>query len=50
MDNNVTRYYHPLVGCGEFVREYVGYYGPGIIIRLDNGREWFAPKNEFKRC
>ena len=45
----VCRYYHPCVGYGDFVREYNGPYGLGLIIRLDNGREWFAPINEFTR-
>ena len=37
------------VGYGDFVREYNGRYGLGLIIRLDNWREWFAPINEFTR-
>ena len=45
----VCRYYHPCVGSGDFVREYNGRYGLGMIIKLDNGREWFAPINEFTR-
>jgi hypothetical protein len=45
--NVVLRYYHPLVGTGDFIREYHGIYGKGLIIRLDNGREYFAPINEF---
>ena len=45
----VCRYYHPCVGYGDFVREYNGCYGLGLIIRLENGREWFAPINEFTR-
>lgn len=45
----VCRYYHPCVGYGDFVREYKGRDGAGLIIRLDNGREWFAPINEFTR-
>lgn len=45
----VFRYYHPCVGYGDFVREYKGRDGSGLIIRLDNGREWFAPINEFTR-
>jgi len=45
----VCRYYHPCVGYGDFVREYNGLYGLGLIIKLDNGREWFAPINEFTR-
>ena len=47
--NVVCRYYHPCVGYGDFVREYNGRYGLGLIIRLSNGREWFAPINEFTR-
>jgi len=43
----VCRYYHPCVGYGDFVREYRGLYGLGLVIRLDDGREWFAPINEF---
>lgn len=49
LQNVVCRYYHPLVGYGDFVKEYNGRYGVGLIIRLDNGREWFAPINEFTR-
>ena len=45
----VCRYYHPCIGYGDFVREYKGRDGAGLIIRLDNGREWFAPINEFTR-
>ena len=45
----VCRYYHPCVGYGDFVREYKGRDGAGLIIRLDNGREWSAPINEFTR-
>ena len=47
--NVVCRYYHPCVGYGDFVLEYNGRYGLGLIIRLSNGREWFAPINEFTR-
>jgi len=43
------RYYHPSVGVGDYVKEYSGIYGKGLIIRLSNGREWFAPINEFTR-
>lgn len=43
------RYFHPCVGYGDYVREYDGPYGKGLIIRLDNGREWFAPIHEFTR-
>lgn len=45
----VRRYYHPCVGYGDFVREYRGLYGLGLVIRLDDGREWFAPIHEFTR-
>lgn len=45
----MCRYYHPCVGYGDFIKEYNGRYGKGLIIRLDNGREWFAPINEFTR-
>lgn len=45
----VCRYYHPCAGYGDFVKEYKSRYGLGLIIRLDNGREWFAPINEFTR-
>ena len=34
---------------GDFVKEFRNYYGDAIIIRLDNGREWYAPKREFKQ-
>lgn len=43
----VRRYYHPCVGVGLFVKEYIGTYGRGLVIKLKNGREWFAPINEF---
>ena len=43
----VQRYYHPCVGVGLFVKEYIGRYGKGLVIKLENGREWFAPINEF---
>lgn len=43
----VRRYYHPCVGVGLFVKEYIGIYGSGLVIKLENGREWFAPINEF---
>ncbi len=48
--NNIqtaVRYFHPAVGCGDFIKKYNGKYGMGMIIRLDNGREWFAPISEF---
>ena len=45
----VCRFYHPCVGYGDFVREYNVPYGLWLIIRLDNGREWSAPINEFTR-
>ena len=43
----VRRYYHPCVGFGVFVKEYIGIYGRGLVIKLENGRKWFAPINEF---
>lgn len=45
----VCRYYHPCVGYGDLVKEYNGRYGLGLVIRLYNGREWFAPISEFTR-
>jgi hypothetical protein len=43
------KYYHPSVGEGEFVNQYIGKHGRGLIIRLPNGREWFAPAHEFTK-
>ena len=40
-------YFHPAVGFGDFVKEYDGLFGRGLIIRLNNGQKWFAPVNEF---
>ena len=43
------RYEHVLTGLvGTFVKFYRNRYGEGIIIKLDNGREYFAPVNEFR--
>lgn len=42
------RYYHPSVGYGNFIKEYNGSHGRGLVIQLDNGRQWFAPIEEFK--
>jgi len=33
---------------GVFVKEFRNYYGDAIIIQLKNGREFYAPKHEFK--
>ncbi|RUP38246.1 MAG: hypothetical protein EKK63_12765 [Acinetobacter sp.] len=46
---NVLRYFHPLVGEGDFIRESFGSRGRILIIRHDNGKEWYAPYNEFKQ-
>lgn len=44
------RYYHPAVGTGSFVKRFVRpFYGEAIIIKLPDGREWFAPTREFTR-
>ena len=43
------RYVHVLSGkVGTFVKEFRNQYGDAIIIKLDNGREYYAPKHEFK--
>lgn len=40
---------HILTGkVGVFVKQFRNYYGEAIMIRLDNGREYYAPKHEFK--
>lgn len=44
------KYIHILSGKpGKFVKEFRNYYGDAIMIRLDNGREYYAPKHEFKK-
>lgn len=43
------KYVHILTGItGTFVKEFRNYYGDAIMIRLSNGREYYAPKHEFK--
>lgn len=43
------RYVHILTGkVGTFVKEFRNPYGRAMIIKLDNGREWYAPYNEFR--
>lgn len=41
------RYKHITGIEGEFVRFYKGRFGDGMVIKLDNGKEYFAPINEF---
>ncbi|MGZ9675683.1 hypothetical protein [Flavobacterium sp. GNP001] len=44
------KYVHVLTGkVGTFVKEFNNYYGRSIMIRLDNGREYYAPAHEFKQ-
>lgn len=33
---------------GVLVKEFSNYYGEAIMIKLDNGREYYAPKGEFR--
>ena len=43
-----VKMFHALTGVtGFFVKEFKGYYGLSIMIRLDDGREYYAPKREF---
>lgn len=43
------KYVHILTGkVGTFVKEFQNPYGRAIMIRLDNGREWYAPAHEFR--
>lgn len=45
-----NKYIHSLTGnIGNFVEKRNGYYGEILIIRLDDGREYFAPTHEFRR-
>ena len=40
----IRRYFHPFVGAGSLVKE----TEKSLVIKLDfNGKEYFAPKNEF---
>lgn len=40
---------HVLTGnIGVCVKEFRNYYGDAILIKLDDGREYYAPKREFK--
>ena len=42
------KYIHSLTGnVGTFVEKRNGYHGEIMIIKLENGREYFAPTNEF---
>jgi len=41
------RYRHKTGIEGIFVRFYKGRFGEGMVIKLDNGGEYFAPVNEF---
>lgn len=44
------KYVHILTGLvGTFVKEFKNYYGQAMIIQLDDGREYYAPKKEFKK-
>ena len=44
------KYVHVLTGkVGIFVKEFRNYYGDAIMILLDDGRQYYAPKHEFKR-
>jgi hypothetical protein len=44
------KYVHGLTGkTGTFVKEFNNPYGRAIMIRLDNGREWYAPAHEFEQ-
>ena len=39
---------HPISGnIGTFVKEFQNHFGDAIMIKLANGREYFAPKREF---
>lgn len=41
---------HKLTGhTGVFVEKKNGYYGVVTIIKLQNGREYFAPSHEFEK-
>lgn len=43
-------YVHILTGLvGVFVKEFRNYYGEAMMIRLENGREYYAPKHEFRQ-
>lgn len=42
------RYKHIIGIEGIFVKFYRNRFGDGMVIKLDNGREYFAPINEFK--
>ena len=40
----MQRYFHPFVGAGTLIKE----TEKSLVIKLDfNGKEYFAPKNEF---
>ena len=44
------KYVHILTGkVGTLVKEFHNCYGDAIMIRLENGREYYAPKHEFKQ-
>lgn len=44
------KYKHISGVIGTFVKFYRNKFGEGIVIKLDNGKEFFAPLNEFKIC
>ena len=38
----------PTGNIGILVREFRNRFGDAMIIKLEDGREYFAPKNEFR--
>lgn len=49
MDLSKTELIHvPTGNTGIFIKEFHNYYGCAVLIKLNNGREYYAPKHEFK--